>query len=360
MFGVLGYKADYDILSVGFNIACANIYLLPLPFNPVISIQIGSEPTSPDISLVRTDPGNKRVSDLSLGTASSTPLSSSSSLSIPVYQTQLLSGTRSLDVSSMNNSSASSSVYHASPLSSAVLNSSDSRGCSTVLSSASTNQSKRRRSGPPTPLLNVTASNCAYGNFCEVPATSGTVAITTSTNATRIRHVSHMDSSQHHPRVTSSDERSDGLISPPFTSLTQLLLQDFPATTPTVPNGSGRTSTENSPLAATAPTSSYMSSEPYKGLAGSSDREIHPGSTSSPFITNPTQRESGLFTFQKECGKSTGSVTFITDPHPGRMWSTESSAVKCKLNIFSWFFWLIYFGYVLFLFKILSYGFIFC
>lgn len=335
MFGILGFKAGYDIFSVGFNVAYANISLPLLLFNPVIPIQIGSEPTSPDISLVRTDPGNKRVSDLSLGTtASSTPLSSSSSLSVPVYQTQLLFGPRSLDVSSMNNSSASSSLYHASPLSSAVLNSSDSRGCSAVLSSASTNRSKRRRSGPPTPLLNVTASNCGYGNFCEVPTTSSTVAITTSTNATRIRHVSHMDGSQHHPRATSSDERSDGLISPPFTSLTQLLLQDFPVTTPTVLNGSGRTSTENSPLGATAPASSYVSSEPYKGLAGSSDREIHPGSTSSPFITNPTQRDSGLFSFQKECGNSTGSVTFITDPHPGRMWSTESSAVKCKLNIF--------------------------
>ncbi|TPP58364.1 hypothetical protein FGIG_00635 [Fasciola gigantica] len=291
---------------------------------------IGSEPTSPEVSFTRMDPGNKRLSDHSMSTASLASLSSSSSSSIPVYQTQILSGPRSLDISPINNSSVSSSTCHASPLSSAVFNPSDSRGCSTVFSTAS-GRSKRRRSGPPTPFLNMAVSSNRCGSVCELPGTSSNVAVTTSTNVTRMRHVSYVDGNHrhHHPRVTSTDDRPEGLASPPFTSLTQLLLQDFPATTATILNGTDYTATENSPsptlTTTAAPASSHSRSEIYNGLVGSSAREGHSVSSSSLFTISPTKLTSTSISFHSEYGKSTATAAFLTDAHSGL---SESNTMK--------------------------------
>ncbi|VDP81265.1 unnamed protein product [Echinostoma caproni] len=255
---------------------------------------IGSEPTSPDVSLVRLDPAPRRLSDNTLATPPN-----------PVYQAHLLSGPRSLDISS-NNSSASIPFCQSASLNSTVLNTSDPRSSSTV---SSTSRAKRRRSGPPTPLLNTGATSGGISLASTLSVFSGHTT-TTTTNSTRTRHVSRLDND--HSRVTSTRDRSDGLTSPPFTSLTQLLLQDFPTSTNTVPNGSESTSSENLP---TLRSSSYLTVGNHVAREDLSD-------------ASPARHLTDSFGTQADSTRSIRPVGHIADPHPDCAWSTESVSLK--------------------------------
>ncbi|CAL8096285.1 unnamed protein product [Calicophoron daubneyi] len=106
-------------------------------------------------------------------------------------------------------------IVNARPLSNQGANSTSSRRISpstanqTAVDTNPDVQSKRRRSGPPTPLF----SSC----------------LQQGSNINRTRHVSQIEETNPKRRVLSS-ERGETSSNPPLTSLTQLLLQELPCT----------------------------------------------------------------------------------------------------------------------------------